>query len=119
MKALLQIENRFVSGVLLPAGDGRRILVWCGGAQGGDDLAVAPSLAGVRGVCFQQDACFQLLSRRVFSLPDHRINGSRSSSLSVTTYFLTAITFLATNPLRCWDGTVESETDRGIKDGEY
>jgi hypothetical protein len=29
---------------------------------------------------------------------------------------LTAITFLATNPLRCWDGTIESEIGRGIKD---
>ena len=114
MMALQGTVQTFLNQALAGPGNGIDA-----GLQGGGDLTVAPSLAGVRGVCFQQDACFQLLSRRVFSLPDHRINGSRSSSLSVTTYFLTAITFLATNPLRCWDGTVESETDRGIKDGEY
>jgi hypothetical protein len=43
------------------------------GFQGGGDLAVAPSLAGVRGVGFQQDACFQLLPRGVLALTDHRI----------------------------------------------
>ena len=39
----------------------------------GGDLAVAPSLAGVRGVGFEQDTRFQLLPRRVLSLPDHRV----------------------------------------------
>jgi hypothetical protein len=43
------------------------------GCQRGGDLAVAPSLTRVRGVGFQQDACFQLLPRRVFSFPDHRV----------------------------------------------
>ena len=43
------------------------------GAQGGGDLAVAPSLAGVRGIGFQQNACFQQLPRRVLSLVDHRV----------------------------------------------
>ena len=43
------------------------------GFQRGGDLAVAPSLAGVRGVGFQQNACFQLLPRRVLSLLDHRV----------------------------------------------
>ena len=43
------------------------------GCQRGGDLAVAPSLTRVRGVGFQQDACFQLLPRWVLSFPDHRV----------------------------------------------
>ncbi len=52
------------------AGPGNRIDA---GAQGSGYLAVAPSLAGVRGVGFQQNACFQMLPGRVSSLLDHRV----------------------------------------------
>ena len=72
------------------------------GLQSVGDLAVAPSLAGVRGVGFQQDTRFQLLPRRVFPFLIIAFSWLRSSSLSVTTYFLTATTFLTTDPLRCW-----------------
>ena len=72
------------------------------GFQRGGDLAVAPSLAGIRGIGFQQDAGFQELPRGVPDLPIIADNWSRSASLSVTTYFLTAINFLATNRLLGW-----------------
>jgi len=52
------------------AGSGNRIDA---GGQSGGDLAVAPSLAGVRRVGFQQDTRFQLLPRRVLSLLDHHV----------------------------------------------
>src|SRR5450756_27261 len=52
------------------AGSGNRIDT---GLQGGGDLAVAPCFAGVRGVGFEQDACFQEHARGVFALSDRRV----------------------------------------------
>src|SRR3984957_11034272 len=43
------------------------------GFQRGGNLAVAPPIAGVRGVGFQQDTCLQQLPRGVLSLADHRV----------------------------------------------
>src|SRR5580704_6574469 len=43
------------------------------GLQSGGDLAVAPSLTGVRCVCLQPDARFQLAPRRMLSLADQRV----------------------------------------------
>src|SRR3984957_9471923 len=43
------------------------------GFQRGGNPAVAPPIAGVRGVGFQQDTCLQQLPRGVLSLADHRV----------------------------------------------
>src|SRR6266404_5748396 len=67
------------------------------GLQRRRDLAVAPALTTVRGVGFQQDPGLQQL---LCWLWIRAVRCSRSSLLSVTTYFFTAISFLAINPLR-------------------
>src|SRR3954452_21610932 len=55
------------------------------------DLIVAPCLTGLRGVGLQQDAYSQQLARRVLAGSDQRSSRSRSSGLSMTAYFLTAL----------------------------
>src|SRR5712671_5545778 len=61
------------------------------------DLAVAPALTTVRGVGFQQDPGLQQLLCWMVSAMD---KGGEMLSLLITTYFFTAISFLAINPLR-------------------
>jgi hypothetical protein len=72
------------------------------GLQRRRDLAIAPARTTLRGVSFQQDAGLQQLVRRSFPLWIRVVSCSRSSSLRVTMYFFTAISFLAMNPLRRW-----------------
>ena len=57
-----------------------------------DHPVVAPPFAGVRDIRLEQYAPF---SSQALSLPDQRFQPSRSSALSLTTYFFTAISFPA------------------------
>ena len=72
------------------------------GVQRGGDLTVAPSFTGVRGIRLQQNACPEQLSRGVPALIDCR---NQLLTFLVAelhdVFFLTAISFLVTNPLRC------------------
>ena len=89
------------------------------GIQGRGDLAVAPCFAGLRGISLQQDACLASACR-AGCLPVwiSVLSRSRSSSLSFTTYFFTAICFAVTKHLRhC--GVSESEFCRRINDRAY
>ena len=114
---MLMLQGTFEASFDQPLpGSGNRVDA---GVQRGGDLTIAPSFAVVRGIRLQQDACPQQLSRGVLALVDREVSCSRSSSLSFTTYFLTAISFLATNPLRCWGGNIESEIGRRIKDASH
>ena len=85
------------------------------GFEGLGNLAVTPSVASFRDVSFQQNACLGQLPGRMFALCISALRRSRSSSLSVTTYFFTAIHSAVTMLLRhC--GAIDSENRRGIND---
>ena len=89
-----------------PAGAWCRLDSGDAGVQRRGDPAVAPAFARIRYVRFQQDARLrqQLGGKLAFS--NQLSSRSRSSASSLTTYFLTAISFPATNHLhRCLAAT--------------
>ena len=89
------------------------------GLQSVGDLAVAPSLAGVRGVGFQQDTRFQLLPRRVLSLSDHRVQLVALLIAERDDVFFDGDHFTDHESALLLGGRIESEIDRRIKDVGY
>jgi hypothetical protein len=100
---------------LLP-GPGNRVDA---GIQGGGDLAITPSFAGLGSIGFQQDARPHQLTCTVFALMDQRVlSRSRSSSLSFTMYFFTPACFAVTMHLRrC--GAIDSDIHTKINDAGH
>ena len=89
------------------------------GLQSGGELAVAPSLAGVRGVGFQRDTRFQLLPRQVLSPSDHRVQLVALLIAERDDVFFDGDHFPDHESAPLLDRGIESETDRGIKDAGY
>ena len=114
MMALQRTVQAFFNQTLTGSGD--RIDA---GRQGGGDLAVAPSLAGVRGVGFQQDTRFQLLARRMLSLVDHRAQLVSLLIAERDDIFFDGDHFPGHESAPLLGGRIESEIDRGIKDEGY
>jgi hypothetical protein len=63
------------------------------------NLGIAPGFTTLRGICFQWDAGLQQAMLPVMGQGDEP---SRSSSLSVTMYFFTALFLLIMRPRRRW-----------------
>src|SRR5580693_4421253 len=77
------------------------------GVQRRGNPAVAPTFARIRHVRLQENARLRQQLRRTLPLLINSSSWARSSAVNRTTYFLTAISFLATNHLHRWLAATE------------